>query len=423
MNMALERFKEEVVVPVRSRVLLHWERLYVEQRERLKQEFVHHFGQFCERVLHEQQIGEHGPIGHVTYSMLRTSMLEGRFLYLAEASDETWLFDPRSVESSYDAAWAFGYLNVMKSCWEEELERPGSPFRGAIHRPDVERLLIQESAHGHAYVTSLIRHALPDALACEAFDQLDKCDAFEVRVGEYLDVSESVYRRDYADQDEAAIRKWLSEGNDEAYGYGTLERMDLSGMNMDGMDLRFSAFRSLLFGGGRFQACNLTGTSWEGCELTDTRWDRSDMYGTRFRGSRLVGATFYGVNAQRGLPDAEQWNGPGFDEISFAECDLREADFMLANLGGADFRGADLRGAVFGVCNLTGADFRGADVTKTDFTGSLLTEARMDEGAFCLLHGRPEARERTLPDGQPIGNSPEELKQAMQQIGAVGGQR
>lgn len=69
----------------------------------------------------------------------------------------------------------------------------------------------------------------------------------EVRVGEYLDISESVYRKDSDPTDETEIRKWLAERIEGAYGYGALERLDLAGGDYSEMDFRYSAFaRALL---------------------------------------------------------------------------------------------------------------------------------------------------------------------------------
>lgn len=394
MTTALEQFKQEIVIPLRNQVMLRFEHIYQQNRERLIKEFLHHFAKQCECVLDAQKIGEHGAVGHITYSMLRTRLMDGQALYLTEAADETWLFDPNSIEGEYDASWAFGYLDVMLACWEEELQRPGSLYAGSIAQPELEQLLLKEAEHGHAYVTNLIHLAMPEAVQCESFTHLERCEVFEVRVGEYLDVSESVYKTNDDPMDETETRKWLAERVEGAYGYTAFEHLDLAGGDYSGIDFRYSAFRDAAFGGSQFEDNNLVNTVWEQCDLTDTRWNRSQLYGARFRKCRMVGAIFHGIEARQGLPDPEVWDAPGFNPVSFAGSDLREADFVLADLQGADFTGALLEDTVFGVCNLTDADFRGTDVSRVDFTGSRLERAQMDIGASCSIQGRPAARTR-----------------------------
>lgn len=215
MTAALMQFKQEIVIPVRNQVMLRFEQMYQQNRERLKEKFLHHFARQCECALDAQKIGEHGAVGHVTYSMLRTRLMDGQALYLTAVADETWLFDVSPIEGEYDASWAFGYLDVMLACWEEELQRPGSLYAGSISRPDLEHLLLKEAEHGHAYVTNLIHLAMPEAVKCEPFIHLDKSPSFEVRVGEYLDVSECVYKTNGDPTDESEIRRWLAEKSRE----------------------------------------------------------------------------------------------------------------------------------------------------------------------------------------------------------------
>jgi BTB/POZ domain-containing protein KCTD9 len=386
----MEMFMEEIVGPVRNRVLLHWEQLYQANRKPLKEAFIRHFDKLCREVAELQSIGEKGAIGHFTYSMLRTRLQEGRGVYLVEASDETWLFDPASVAGEYDASWAFGYLDELQLLLEEERQRPGSPYTGGISRPDLEKLLLRESQHGHQYVIALLRWAMPEAMLTEGFRKLEQCGIVEVRVGEYLDISESVYRKDSDPMDETEIRKWLAERIEGAYGYGALERLDLAGGDYSEMDFRYSAFRESAFGGSSFAESNLVGTVWEGCDLTDTEWNQGWLHGASFENCRLVGALFHRAEADCGLPDPENWEIPGFHEVSFAGADLSEAEFVLARLRGARFTGAKLTGAILGWCDLTDADFRGADLRGTNFSGSCLTGAQMDTGACSLLSERPE---------------------------------
>ena len=374
-DMAKVKFREQEVKNRRLILLDELERDYMLKREVLKDEFVASIRTWCKELVERQAIGEKGKIGYLTYAMLRTDLIEGRARYLAEATDESWFMDASVHRSYYDATWAFAHLNG----WVAEMKVHAHNYGGQITSLDVEQEMLREAENIHSYVVALIRYAMPYVAQSEEFRMLDKEDIFEVRVGEYLDMSEVVYKMDTRFRENKQVKDWLNERKDTAYGYGVYSNLDLADQVYDNLDFRYS----------RFETSNLERTSWsdsllvgvrfEHCCLREANFENSCIHGASFEGCDLRLVNFSGVQGMRGQADPQLWEMPGFEEVDFSQSNLSYAQFHESYLRGANFSGANLTGVNFSLANLEGADLRGADLTDSEFTDALMLGAMIDE--------------------------------------------
>ncbi|WP_438347726.1 pentapeptide repeat-containing protein [Paenibacillus sp. FA6] len=374
-DMARVQFREQEIKKKRLVLLDELERDYILNREVLKDEFVASIAAWCKELLERQSIGEKGKIGHLTYAMLRTDLMEGRSRYLAEATDERWFIDMTVHRSFYDATWAFAYLDG----WIDEMKTQMHTYAGQITLMDVGQELLREAEYVHSYVVALIRYAMPYAAQTEEFIQLDKEEVFEVRVGEYLDMSEVVYKIDTRSRENEQVKAWLNERKDTAYGYGVYSNLDLADEDYDGMDFRYSRFERSHLERSSWTDALLVGVRFEHCRLREANFVNSCIHGASFIDSDLREANFSNVQGMRGQADPQLWEMPGFEEVDFSQSNLSYAQFNESYLRGANFSGATLIGVNFTKSNLEGADFRGADLTDTDFTGALMLGAMIDE--------------------------------------------
>ncbi|CAH1202470.1 hypothetical protein PAECIP111893_01797 [Paenibacillus plantiphilus] len=365
---SLLHFAEHVVKPTRIDALLKLEAYYRSNRDELKGAFLNIFSNWCRTLQHSQQRGMKGPIGHITFSMLRTEIAEGRGIYLAEATDASWFLDRHPLRTMYDASWAYRFLEEMIV----EVERSSRSYMGLINRVELERVKLQEAVYFHQYVTVLIRHAMSEASEIAEFAGLDKEEQLEVRVGEYLDHSEAVYKEDRRTHDSAAVRAWLSEKKEYEHAYSVYQGLDLSNGDYAGVDYQYALFRDTNAANSRFAASMLLGTRWEGCQLSNVDFTLSMIHGAEFSDCNLSGAVFRAAQGAAGLPNPTSWEMPGFEAVRFIRSDLTGADFTGANLRGAMFTGASIENAVFTDAVLQGVDFSGVDLSGVQFTDSQL---------------------------------------------------
>ncbi|CAH8244560.1 pentapeptide repeat-containing protein [Paenibacillus melissococcoides] len=346
-------FTQQVVKPKRQEVLSELEMFFHANREELCCDYVQYFKSLCLRLKDQQIMGKKGKIGHITFSMLRTQIAEGRSTYLVEATDSSWVFDRNPCRSKYDAEWAFRYLDRL----EYELVQGSRNYMGAITPVELERHVLRESVHFHDYVISLIRYAMPQAAALPEFVELEKEDLFEVRVGEYLDISEVVYKENTYIPDPEVVKAWLEEKNEYEYAYAAILELDLSKGDYSEIDFRFSSFNNCNLSFSSFEAAVLVGTRWSGCWLEQSDFSHSLIQGADFGECHLVGALFSFTEGNSGRPNSS-WNKPGFLGVNFSG----------ANLTGANFEGASLRGAQFTHAQLDNVNFKGADLTGAMFS-------------------------------------------------------
>lgn len=383
---ALADFRERIVLPRRKERLLLLEELYQSRRETLAEQFLQGLGKWCADIGELQARGDKGRIGTIAYGLLRTQLLEGRLVYMAEAADSGWFMDASPVHDYYDASWAL----APWTGWLDELEQGRREYQGLLTALDAEKEWLLGAANIQPYITALIRYAMPVASELEAVQSLEKEDLFEVRVGEFRDFSEVVYRVDRRQQDEAAVRARLEkqQAGEDSGAYGHFYRINLSSGDYGGQDFRFA----------RFDASDLSGAVLEGSILAGSLWENSSLEEADLSESWLSGASFEACNLRNadlqlaaGMPgiavaavpgqsvsessgDAKAAAaldyaelGPGWQGVSFARSDLSGADLSAALLPGASFAGANLSGVKFWGANLEDADFRGAVLQGTDF--------------------------------------------------------
>ncbi len=186
------------------------------------------------------------------------------------------------------------------------------------------------------------------------------------------------------------ITHLLENGN----GHGpNLSDTSLSGLNLDGVDLRRANLT---------RVC-LTSTSLRGSDLREAKLicplleraclDKADMRGVYAHGvamqigslveadlsgaADITGALFHGVKASR-----SKWAGANLAGTTFYQCDLRDADFGSANLTGAVFNENTLDGCKFDGARLdetTILKSSGSGISFANATGEGLSMQRLTQ--------------------------------------------
>lgn len=160
--------------------------------------------------------------------------------------------------------------------------------------------------------------------------------------------------------DEIRARGWLD--GDEAL----LRDTDLSGANLENVDLRYS---------------DLKGTDFRRSNLSGARMRYTQVDGCDFRRARMHGTNLIEVDLRR-----TQLRLARMPEIRLGSANLSGLDLSHCNLAGALLTNAQLTDT-----RLFEVDLRGADLRNADMTGAFLQRAQMD-GVICDTR-------TILPDG------------------------
>ncbi|GAA0134818.1 hypothetical protein YSY43_16580 [Paenibacillus sp. YSY-4.3] len=343
------------------------------------EECVQEFREYCRDIRQRQVQGQKGSISYITYSMLRTAWLEQHPVYLVEAADEYWVFDTAPVQFEWDISWAFSYWSHLQEQRQTE----------AIEQPSevgLEQMMLDAATEFHGFMVNMLRLAMKRAVHTPEFQELERGEIFEIRVGEYLDQSLSVYKEDRRKRDVQEVKAWLDLKEPQEYGYQALTELDLSEGDYSRLDFRYTAFRGMQMENSHLQYCVLVGTEWRDSLLQGADFTFSLIYGADFSGCSLRNAVMDRVMGSVNDSDSWlEWEPLGLSGVNFTGASLQGASFREAQLQGAVFRdallqqasfiNADLAAVCFENADLTGASFAGTDLTDASFVGAQLAGA------------------------------------------------
>ncbi|WJM06852.1 pentapeptide repeat-containing protein [Paenibacillus sp. PK1-4R] len=345
-------FYTHQVKPARAKLMDDLQHTLHTRYTELTAEFLSHFRLMIQEVSDAQKRGAKGPIAYIQYSMLRTELLGGAMNVLVEAYDDSWLLDRTPIRSFYSSRWAYECLERMLNGLGEELLH----YQGTVTAVELDRIMLQEAALVNRYLVHFIRRSCRALEDFEWNSLMDLEQIFEVRVGEYLDASECVFRLDRRNRSIEEIGEALEESDGLEVMYAHFQGLDMSEMECSDLDFRYSRFDRIDLHSTDFQRCILIGTRWRNCSLENTDFTGSILYGADFSGCSLERAVFREIIGEVGHPEGLA-QGPEYDALNFEN----------SNLSGADFRGAHLRGAIFRGANLTDTLWEGADVEGAIF--------------------------------------------------------
>lgn len=363
---ALAHFEDNYVRAKLIEKLLQTEKYFLNHLDELADEFLRSVRAIGLKIIRMQSEGEIGKVGYINYGMLRSSILDRSPIYRIDVYNKEWYFDTEQKEcqGEYDGNSVFRFLNEFES----ELEEPRKRYFAVISPVDLELIKLREAAKFNQFIIHLAWYALNKGETIQELSNIAKEEEFEVRVGEYYDLSEAVYKEDARSKDPEAVKEWLEDKHEDQYVAAVLKNLDLSGGDYAGIDLRRVDFSGSRLRQCGLQECLLIKARFRKCFLNDTDFSGAMIHDADFSGADLKGAVFFGAEGARGIREALTSGIYSLSGVNFAGADLTETDFRYANLQGADFRGANLQNTDFHGANLNKARFSESDSDQVDLT-------------------------------------------------------
>lgn len=344
----LELFVNEHVKKLSLEKILNLEEYYQKNKESLKKEFIESFLSICKKADNKENIG------YITYSMLRTNLIENNKNYIVEVSDNTWFLDREKIISKFNSSFAFNFLKEL----EVELKELKKPYT-KIKDYDIENIVLKEATKYNEYIVSLARYSLKNIEEIEEFKKLDLNEEFEVRVGEFRDITETVFKIDTRKKNPYVVKTLFEEKDeDDNHSYEVYRDLNLKEGDFSNLDFRYADFRGSDLSKSNLRECVLTGVNFKDCILKNIDFRDASIYEVNFENSDLSGSNFSRVVGNNGLITTfmrEKWTMPGFEKVSFKNANLENVKFKNADLRGADFESANIKNTVF-----IGSDLRGA---------------------------------------------------------------
>lgn len=383
---------------------------YRQHRDRLAEELAATFVDFFRQVRQMQDARQKKIVSYLCCSMLYIALLQEKPVWRLDAYDKNGYNDEQECSLRFDTSWLFSPL--YQTCRKLEQER--KKYAGKINPCYVDTIKRRQAFAYLPYMILTARQALKQAVFSEEFSAINKESRVNIWVGEYKDLSETVYCYDVTVKDSANIKRWLEKKIEDSYFGTVLTDLDLSYGDYEGNTLSYARLNrcllkqvnlsdTLLFGSD-FSQCVINGSDFSYSQMNGAIFDDAIIKGTTFQqscGSQtdlyheegteeemlidiLAGASFHHTQiietdfSYSDLTGAD-FSGAKLEQVSFRDSSLDKTNFQEAILNGCDFRGADLSHAQLQKAVLINCQFEDADLNDARFPSGCLTSINLDE--------------------------------------------
>lgn len=313
----LSHFEQHCFIPALEKELSILCHKFKRDKVELISGFVSSFEAICKQIKNMQEAKQKDDISYIHYSMLRTSILENKGIYLIEAYSEKWYWDEQECLNQYDASWLIEAVTNLQAVLDQERKK----YMNQIHPHDIQHMLFSNLGYFNAFFISLSRLAIPIATQSSLYQQISKGNTVKIKVGEYRDFSEDIYIDNQCLNISNDMRTLLYQLKGESDGlcqYHTFTRLTIDAEHFMNVDYSYSDFNRCHLSDSSFRHCVLIGTRFQYCDLRGTDFSFSILTDVDFRGSNLSGACLYGIQLEE-IQDP-LIRVPGLLGINFEDC-------------------------------------------------------------------------------------------------------
>lgn len=349
---AWNHFLSTTVIPSRLEKVVELHQHYLDTKEIITEGILSLLDEVFQEAIQRQENNTLQACTLIRFSLLRTSLIEGKLEYVIEVLDDSSSSSYQMTRFKYDANWIFSYYQQWNQMCHTELKK----YMGVLKPWFYELWQSKQLFSFHAYVVHAIRYAVSKLEQLPSFHALQLGEEFELIVGEYGDplLGESVYYCNFNQRTEKSVLHWLNAQLPHGYVHEHLENLDLSGTECEGINMNYARLHRVNLTSANWTYASLIGVQFNYCQAVGIDFTGSLLFDANFANSVLTGAKFVEVIAPLDALNEEDGVYFGIYPVSFMNADLTNASFQGATIA-ADFRGAKLDGVNFQDADLTGS--------------------------------------------------------------------
>jgi uncharacterized protein YjbI with pentapeptide repeats/uncharacterized RDD family membrane protein YckC len=220
-----------------------------------------------------------------------------------------------------------------------------------------------------------------------------------------------------SDLSQASLRGtfFSGAGGDKQLGTADDAIADLSGAELKAADLSNSTLARVSLQGANLMQADLTDSNLENAQMQDTNLSSSKLVGANLRGATLVDSSLTGADLrdvraqnidltkanlgrvkatggdfQNANLSQSNWQAADLDNANFSNANLQQVDLSSTQLEDANLTKAQLQNSNLSNANLNNADLRGANLSGADFQGTILTEPSLGNGDDAFIQTAEE---------------------------------
>lgn len=189
----LKEFKEKYVDNLWINNFVENDEFYRNNKEEIDSKLRMQFESVCKKCIDLQEENLKGEIHYIYFSLLRTSILEGKGEFRIDFYDENWFLDKEECSINMDLSFLYQTLFEMES----SLKSKKMEYGRDITDMDIEDIIMDEADKYHILCAEFLKEIINEQfINIDSYKEINKGSNLKILVGEFMDDVEIVYEAD-----------------------------------------------------------------------------------------------------------------------------------------------------------------------------------------------------------------------------------
>ncbi|MBY6915842.1 hypothetical protein FDB42_16140 [Clostridium botulinum] len=188
----LEEFKTKYVDNIWVDNFIIIDEFYRNNKEDIDSELIKRFDSVCEECISMQNDNLKGQVTYIYFSLLRTSILEGKGEFRIDLYDENWFLDKQECSINIELDFLYSSLFELKS----NLKSRKIEYGRTITDMDIEYIILDEADKYHILAVEFLKELVSKFIEIDSYKEMKKSSNIKIISGELMDSSEIIYEND-----------------------------------------------------------------------------------------------------------------------------------------------------------------------------------------------------------------------------------
>ena len=186
----LQEFKEKYVDNLWVNNFIENDEFYRNNKEEFDFKLRQKFEFICKKCIEMQNSNLKGEVNYIYFSLLRTSLLEGRGEFRIDFYDENWFLD--KAECSVNIELDFLYTTLFEL--ESILKSKKIEYGRTITEMDIEYIILDEADKYHILCAEFLKDIIKEQfINLKSYKEMKKSNNLKILIGEFMDEAEIIY--------------------------------------------------------------------------------------------------------------------------------------------------------------------------------------------------------------------------------------
>ena len=186
----LQKFKNKYVDDIWVNNFIKNDEFYRANKEEFDSKLRQKFDSICNKCIDLQNNNLKGEVEYIYFSLLRTSILEGRGEFRIDFYDKNWFLDKE--ECSVNIELDFLYITLFEL--ESTLKSKKMEYGRTITEMDVEYIILDEADKYHILCGEFLKDMVKEQfINLPSYKEMKRSSNLKILVGEFMDETEIIY--------------------------------------------------------------------------------------------------------------------------------------------------------------------------------------------------------------------------------------